>query len=205
MYGIDRRPCIGGAFWLLAMAMAFSGFVSCGATGDSESPTAKAALAPQPSHGSRLHPPRRDHGVRAGGLLACSSASTFLGDTPGAIEFQVRCKPRPGEQTVSFGISGRSAYRQGKLGIHAFRHRPAVTGVDGFRTHGRCEVIASRDIACSARVEQSARVSGRIWVRREARCSVDVTISAAQRRHCTSICSANSISVILASGPPRGC
>lgn len=190
---------------MFAVPVAFGGAVFCGAAGDSDSPTAKAATTRRPPPEIRSYTSGRDRGATENGLLACSSARVVRGDSPGAIDFDVRCKPRPGEQTVSFGVSGGSAYGQGKLGIRAFRHRPAVTGVDGSRKHGRCKVIAPGGIACSADVEQSVLVSGRIWVKSEARCDFDVTISATRRRHCTSICSANSISVILASGPPRNC
>ncbi len=192
------------AFWMLADVFVFSGTVACGAAGDSEPPATKAASTHRPSP-IRSHTPGRDQRAAEGGLLACASASVLLGDLPGAIDFYVRCRPRPGEQTVSFGVSGGPVDAQGKPGIRAFRHRPVVTGDVGSGTHGRCDAIAPGDIVCRARAERSVRISGRIWVNPETRCNFGVTISAARRRHCTSICSSDSIRVILASGVPRGC
>lgn len=191
------------AFRLLVIGVLAVGFIACGASaGGNGSSAATAPTADQFSPAQSRMPMQ---GQRTkNGTVACTSANVRLGGSSGAVDFKVRCKPRPKERAVSFEVSRAPVRGDASAGIRAFRHRPVVTFADGSRTHGKCQII-SDDLVCRALTEQSVLVSGRIWVNPETQCDFKVVISGAIRPHCTEICSASSRRVIITSGLPHGC
>jgi hypothetical protein len=191
------------ALRLLVIGVLAVGFIACGAGADGDG--SSAATTPTADQFSPAQSRIPMQGQRTkGGTVACTSANVRLGGSPGAVDFKVRCRPRPGERTVSFEVSRAPVPGDASTGIKAFRHRPVATFADGSRTHGKCQIV-SDDLVCRALTEQSVLVSGRIWVNPETRCDFEVIISGAIRRHCTEICSAVSKRVIITSSLPRGC
>lgn len=182
------------AFLLIAV-----GACGSGAAGDMSS-----REAPGPGEGAEQQAPGSGVHVGATSGLVCGSARVYVARPRGAIDFEVRCRPRSRHRVARFAVGRAPLQGQAGPGIRAFRHRPYVLASDGSRTFGSCKAVAG-GLACRAQIAMPALISGRIWVNPRTQCDFEVVISVMEPGVCTSNCSAVSQPIILAKGRPRGC
>jgi hypothetical protein len=154
-------------------------------------------------------PPFSTGSVRASSPRpSCFGGKVWLGSRVGAIDFQARCRPTSHSGEISIELSRVTPEESAFVPIRAFRRVLLVKGAPGVR-RGRC-VRANRtngEILCSARVEGSAVLEGRIWVVAEGRCDSNIQlVSHPSVEPCRGVCSpVLPGSTLIASGKPRAC
>lgn len=139
---------------------------------------------------------------------SCFRGSAWLAPERGAIEFQARCRPTTAGGNIGLTVSRITLDEIEFLPIKGFRRFPRVT--QGNAVHrGRCVRVrqSNGQINCSATIDGSGVIEGRIWVPAAERCSADIRLmSSPSTEPCTGVCTAvlpGATSLI--SGLPRGC
>ena len=139
---------------------------------------------------------------------SCFAGSAWLGRSAGAVDFRARCRPTAASGKVNVAVSHVAPGGTKFAPVKAFRHFPLLKG-NGVVRRGRCVRGNSSNgqILCSAKIQGSAVLEGRIWVRPEERCAGSVQlISSPSHEPCRGVCaSVAPPTILVASGRPRGC
>lgn len=189
-------------YLLLPIAAAFLSLAgACGSSAPesenlTEKPTRKAVSTGWKTGGD-FSSPRKS-------TVGCQQGFAYLGDSPGAVDFKVRCRSRSGHERVGFSLGRAPLHGQRPAGIVDFRHHPEVLRANGTRLYGRCERSA-RGLSCSASSSNSVLFLGRIWVKVAEICDSEIVLSETVEQPCKAICDASSTVRIIGAGRPNGC
>lgn len=136
----------------------------------------------------------------------CVHARVFLGTSPGAIDFVVRCIGRPPGNEVGFVVTRDILPYPGvHTGIISFRHKLPLGRAGRHQLFGNCQRLRGQ-IACGARVPKKVRFVGRIFVNPKRRCEWGFGITTRPPRpHEGEGWSGPDIIRVLSRGRPQGC
>jgi hypothetical protein len=136
----------------------------------------------------------------------CTRARVFVGKAASAVAFEVRCQGGRRKKGAGFLVA-RSIlpYRGVHTGIIDFERRLKARGVRGGSGHGVCQRIRG-ELACSAVVMGTVRLSGKLFLTPKTRCKWGVGIttfpaSSGEGEEPTGVL----ITKSLAEGLPNGC
>jgi hypothetical protein len=139
---------------------------------------------------------------------SCFAGSVRLGPRAGAVDFRARCRPTAPSGIVNVAVSHTTRGGSQFAPVKAFRRFPLLKAGGEVR-RGRCVRGrgSSGQILCSAKIEGSAVLEGRIWVGAEERCAGEVQlVSSPSYEPCRGVCAAVlPPSTLIVRGPPRGC
>ena len=191
------------ALRVMVVAWLVLGLACCGGgTAQSSVRTTGSSLDRQPS----ASPPVRKRSTRkvpaSGG---CGAAVVRRGRSAGAIDFQLKCKPRPQGKRIGFGIGLSPLPNKKSPRIQGYRHHPVAREPGSGLRRASCARLGG-GLSCGARTHSLVVISGRLWVKKGRECDSSVVITeASPTPPCNGVCSGDSPVRVVAQLRPRGC
>lgn len=182
---------------LLVLFVSFVGV--SGACGGSSKPNAQSLGSETPL----THELTRPSPTRGG---SCTRGEISLGSEPGIINFVAFCDARASGDRVGFDFERYSlSDLSSGTGIETFSHRPSLAGTGAVGRYGVC--ILRRDVlGCHAQANGPVRISGKVLVPAEGRCSKRVSLITIKLPPCFhGECIGAPKTIVLVKGRPRGC
>lgn len=190
--------------FVLSLAVVAVGLSCCG-SGTAQSSTVTAGL--RKSHREREQSPsmagQPTRPVPATG--GCGAVIVGLGQSPGAIDFQLKCRPYPRKHKVAFALGLTPLPNRHAGRIQEFRHHPVARepGV-GLRS-ASCSLLGG-GLSCTAHADSLVRISGRIWVKKGTECDSFIGVSESRPvTPCSGVCASDAPAAVVAEMRPRGC
>jgi len=194
----------GNVVRVLPLAALVFGLSCCGGGSADGSNAASAMASAQKLPVNPASPEAgRSRGLPSGG---CGAAAIKLGRSPGAIDFTMRCRPRPGGQKVRFAV-GLSPMSSGVgVRVRSFRRHPQVREPGLPPRYGTCRLYGG-GLACYAPVHGRIVINGRLWVEQGDECDARVVITESRpTRPCPSFCTGSEMGArVVVKARPRGC
>lgn len=192
------------ALRVTVMAWLVLGLACCGGgTAQSSVRTADLSVDPQLSASP---PPVRERSTRqvpaSGG---CGAAVVRRGRSAGAIDFQLKCRPRAQAKRVGFGIGLSPLPNRKAPRIQGYRHHPVAREPGSGLRRASCGRFGG-GLSCGAHARSLIVIRGRLWVKKGKECdSLVVITEAIPTPPCNGVCLGDAPARVVAQSRPRGC
>ena len=151
-------------------------------------------------------PPARERSasqVPASG--GCGGAVVRRGRSAGAIDFQLKCRPRAQAKRVGFGIGLSPLPNKKAPRIQGYRRHPVAREPGSGLRRASCALYGG-GLSCGAQARSLIVISGRLWVKKGTECdSLVVITEALPAPPCHGSCSGDAPARVIAQVRPRGC
>jgi hypothetical protein len=134
----------------------------------------------------------------------CGAAVVRLGRSAGAIDFQLRCRPRPQGKRIGFGIGLAPLPSKKAPRIQGYRHHPVAREPGSGLRRASCGRFGG-GLSCGAHAQSLIVISGRLWVKKGTECDSLVVVTEAIPTSCNGVCSGDTPARVVAQLRPRGC
>lgn len=135
----------------------------------------------------------------------CGAAVVSRGRPAGAIDFQLRCRPRSQGKRIGFGIGLSPLPNKKSPRIQGYRRHPVAREPGSGLRHASCALYGG-GLSCGARARSLIVISGRLWVKKGRECdSLVVITEALPAPPCNGSCSGDAPARVVAQLRPRGC
>jgi hypothetical protein len=142
--------------------------------------------------------------ARIKGQNTCKNAEVNIGSKPGVIRFVAHCSGRR-LGGVAFTLVDYSIKDGARLEINGYSQTPSVNGAGAVSRRGECS-MGQHIVACKAKINGPAAISGYFWVDPEDRCSAEISLVGVVNPPCRSeYCSGAPRYDELFSNKPKGC